>query len=128
MNNNWGKGKGETELEPVLKDICYLGKKLGVLLVQLPPRLEFQKRVVSRFLEEFRDNYGGPVAWEPRHATWNNDDALDLLASYRIARVVADPEPLHLTQNRDRSFECRVCVVHFRQHQFWLCDQECHLD
>ncbi len=68
-----------------------LSEKRGPLLVQLPPSLAFDAAVVTSFLQTVRERYEGPMACEPRHATWFSPSAVSLLEHYRIARVAADP-------------------------------------
>jgi uncharacterized protein YecE (DUF72 family) len=68
-----------------------LAGKRGPILVQLPPSLSFEVSVVSRFLAMVRGVYEGPMACEPRHATWFLPAAAALLKRYRISRVAADP-------------------------------------
>jgi len=38
-----------------------------------------------------RARYAGPLVCEPRHETWFSSIAAELLVSYRVARVAADP-------------------------------------
>lgn len=68
-----------------------LGEKLGLLLVQLPPSLRFAPEIADSFLTAVRRETSMEIACEPRHASWFTADAGDLLASFRIARVAADP-------------------------------------
>ncbi len=68
-----------------------LGPKLGPLLVQLPPSLVFDGRVVSLFFSVLRQQFPGNVACEPRHASWFAPEPNALLNEYRVARVAADP-------------------------------------
>ncbi|MDH6231384.1 uncharacterized protein YecE (DUF72 family) [Mesorhizobium soli] len=68
-----------------------LGKKLGVLLVQLPPSLAFDAPTAEVFLAELRAESDAGIALEPRHASWFEPEAEALLARYRVARVAADP-------------------------------------
>jgi uncharacterized protein YecE (DUF72 family) len=68
-----------------------LEDRLGCLLVQLPPSLAFDPAAADAFLALLRQRHGGPVALEPRHASWFTPAADALLADYRIARVLADP-------------------------------------
>ncbi len=79
------------ELDAFLKTIVPLGKKLGCLLLQLPPSLEFDRQVARRFLSGLRKRHEGPVALEPRHASWFGKDADSLLAVTEVGRVAADP-------------------------------------
>ena len=68
-----------------------LGTKLRCLLVQLPPSLAFDSRLAGRFGAQLRKRHIGPVAVEPRHASWFSAEADVLLAKFRFARVLADP-------------------------------------
>ncbi len=72
------------ELEP-------LRAKLGCLLVQLPPSLEWNGRVANRFFAGVRERYAGPIAVEPRHASWFTEAPDATLEVSRVARVAADP-------------------------------------
>lgn len=75
-------------------EIAPLGARLGPILVQLPPSLAFEKDVAERFFLSLRSSFDGPVACEPRHGSWFEDRADDLLDRWRVARVAADP-PRH---------------------------------
>lgn len=66
-----------------------LGERLGCLLVQLPPSLVFAPEMVKRFLGELRTRFDGPVAIEPRHASWAAAQAL--LVEMQVAQAAADP-------------------------------------
>ena len=68
-----------------------LGRKLGVVLVQLPPSLEFDARVARRFFAALRKLHDGNVACEPRHPSWFGARADALLREAHVARVAADP-------------------------------------
>jgi uncharacterized protein YecE (DUF72 family) len=59
--------------------------------VQLPPSLEYDASLAGAFFEVLRALHDGPVALEPRNATWFTADAGAQLAEYAIARVAADP-------------------------------------
>ena len=75
-------------LRKFLAEITTLGPKLGPLLVQTPPSLEFDADAVDAVLAELR---GHRVAWEPRHETWFTDEVDAFLAAREVARVAADP-------------------------------------
>ena len=68
-----------------------LGDKLGPVLVQLPPKLEFDEGVAHEFFSTLRELHGGSVALEPRHASWFSARADRLLRGFEVARVAADP-------------------------------------
>jgi uncharacterized protein YecE (DUF72 family) len=75
----------------LIDDVAGLGDRLGPLLVQLPPSLEFDRRLVGTFFGTLRGLHAGEVACEPRHASWFTPDTEALLVDYGIARVAADP-------------------------------------
>ena len=74
-----------------LEQADILGDKLGVLLVQLPPKHEFDELVTAAFFDELRQRCHADVACEPRHPSWFKPAADALLASLKVARVAADP-------------------------------------
>ena len=74
-----------------LAEVAELGDRLGPVLVQLPPSFAFDAAVAGAFFADLRARHDGPVACEPRHATWFEADADELLAVNRVARVAADP-------------------------------------
>ena len=71
-----------------------LGHRLGCLLLQLPPSLALEPRSASTFLSMLRRRWDGPLACEPRHASWFGERAEALWQRHRVARVAADPSPL----------------------------------
>jgi uncharacterized protein YecE (DUF72 family) len=73
------------------QETAALGTKLGPWLVQLPPSLRFEVRVVADFCTALRQEFEGDVACEPRHPTWFTAEAEALLQRFRIARVATDP-------------------------------------
>ncbi|MBV9573234.1 MAG: DUF72 domain-containing protein [Acidobacteriales bacterium] len=82
---------GVRVLSAFLRQLRPLREKLGPLLIQLPPSLEFDTRSVSKFLRLLRQKYPGEVVCEPRHSSWFNASVDDVLAEYDIGRVAADP-------------------------------------
>ena len=68
-----------------------LGARLGCILIQLPPSLEYDASLAGAFFELFRALHDGPLAIEPRNPGWFTPDAAQLLANYDVARVAADP-------------------------------------
>jgi len=84
----------EALLDAFLAQAGGLGPRLGCLLVQLPPSLAFDAAVAEEFLAALRARHAGPVALEPRHASWFGAPAEALLVHHRVARVLADP-PVH---------------------------------
>lgn len=80
-------------LEHFLEESAGLGRRRGPLLVQLPPRFVFDRRVAGRFFALLRERYDGDVVCEPRHETWFTPAVDAFLAASRVARVAADPPP-----------------------------------
>lgn len=74
-----------------LDEVAALDDKLGPLLVQLPPSLEYDESLAGAFFAVLRALYDGPVVIEPRHASWFTSDAATEMVEYSIARVAADP-------------------------------------
>ena len=68
-----------------------LGDKLAILLVQLPPKLEFDHATARRFFEQLAERSDAAIACEPRHPSWFTPAADALLEQFRVARVAADP-------------------------------------
>lgn len=91
----------ENELLPFLDAVHYLGSKLGCLLVQLPPSLQFVDSIARPFFENLRTLTTADIACEPRHASWFSAEVAAMFGDLSIARVVADPaivanpSPLH---------------------------------
>ncbi|MEO7456398.1 MAG: DUF72 domain-containing protein, partial [Gemmatimonadaceae bacterium] len=81
----------EIPLEVFLEEVRGLGKRLGPLLVQLPPSLPFVEEHAEAFFALLRSMHGGGVACEPRHASWFAADADAFLTAHGVARVAADP-------------------------------------
>jgi len=78
-------------LDIFVAQISGLGERLGCLLVQLPPSLAFDAATVTGFLRALRERHGGPVALEPRHASWFSAPADALLDAWQVGRALADP-------------------------------------
>jgi uncharacterized protein YecE (DUF72 family) len=78
-------------LDRFIDEISGLGAKLGPILVQLPPKFEFDLTLAEHFLAELRARFAGDVVWEPRHATWFTPGVEELFAEKRVSRVAADP-------------------------------------
>jgi uncharacterized protein YecE (DUF72 family) len=73
-----------------LQDLEALEEKLGVVLIQLPPSLAFSLET-EEFLRTLASEFTGAVAVEPRHPSWAQGNAEQLLRQLRMARVAADP-------------------------------------
>jgi len=78
-------------IERFAAETAGLGSNLGVVLVQLPPSLAFDVGVACAFFAACRQHISAPLVLEPRHASWFEPAADDVLIAERIARVAADP-------------------------------------
>jgi uncharacterized protein YecE (DUF72 family) len=78
-------------IRPFLDQVSELGEKLGPLLLQLPPSLSFDNKLVNTFLSDLRRHYAGDVVCEPRHVTWFCDSVEQVFRNFEVARVAADP-------------------------------------
>jgi hypothetical protein len=59
-----------TEVGRFYEDIAALQPKLAAVLVQLPPSLEFNGRIVRTFFNSVSRLRGTQVVCEPRHPSW----------------------------------------------------------
>ena len=82
------------ELARFLGEVGGLGAKLGALLLQLPPKLEFDASVAEAFLSEARDRCEATLVCEPRHPSWFEPEVDERLNRLGIPRVAADPAPV----------------------------------
>jgi uncharacterized protein YecE (DUF72 family) len=79
------------ELENFIGQVQLLREKLAVILVQLPPKLEFDAAVAAEFFANLRERCGAAIVCEPRHISWFSPAANDCFRTLRVARVAADP-------------------------------------
>jgi len=115
-------------LERFLKESSGLKGKRGPLLIQLPPSLAFERRQVKRFLDAFRARYEGPAACEPRHETWFSSGASELLVSYRVARVAADPAVLEIGKQPGAWNGIAYFRLHGSPRKYWSRYTEEYID
>ena len=78
-------------VDAFLDEVAPLGAKMGCLLVQLAPSLEMNRRTARSFFAMVRRRYEGPIAFEPRHASWFAKDVDAMLEELQVSRVAADP-------------------------------------
>ena len=72
-------------------EISGLGSKLGPMLVQLPPSLQFDVSTIESFFRAIRQLVSSQIVCEPRHLSWFTPGAEALMTEYCIGRVAADP-------------------------------------
>jgi uncharacterized protein YecE (DUF72 family) len=95
-----------------LNQIAALGPKLGPILIQLPPSLEFDRDIAESFFKLLRSEFAGDVVCEPRHKSWFDDRPDDLLKKYEVGRVAADPACVPAAAHPGGASN----VVYFRLH------------
>ena len=76
-----------------LGEVGGLGKKLAVLVIQLPPKLAFDAGIARAFLADLRAKTAVGLACEPRHLSWFEPVPDALLDEFQVARIAADPAP-----------------------------------
>lgn len=101
-------------LATTLDGVSYLGEKLGVLLVQLPASLIYEKRDAIPFFSDLRKYYEGFIALEPRHKSWLNADVQMFMRALKISRVIADPNPFNV-ENTVEDVDDQA-LIYFRWH------------
>jgi uncharacterized protein YecE (DUF72 family) len=72
-------------------DALHLQDKLGPLLVQLPPSLDFSAATHEPFFATLRKIWPEAVVLEPRHPTWFDARAEAMLHAFQVGRIGADP-------------------------------------
>lgn len=78
-------------LDRFLLEVAGLGDRLAMLLVQLPPSLQFDEAVAGAFFASLRQRTDVPLVCEPRHVTWFTPEADACLVAWRVGRAAADP-------------------------------------
>jgi uncharacterized protein YecE (DUF72 family) len=73
------------------EEVEHLQPKLGAILVQLPPDLEFSASTVRSFFKAVPRWAGVAVTCEPRHPSWFTFGAEMTLQRLEVSRVAADP-------------------------------------
>jgi uncharacterized protein YecE (DUF72 family) len=101
----------EPLLDRFLAEAGNLEHKLGCLLVQLPPSLQFDVEIAARFFDLLRSRVAVPIVCEPRHATWAGAAAEAMLARAGVAYVDADPMVVTPPAN-----DTRPQIVYVRLH------------
>jgi uncharacterized protein YecE (DUF72 family) len=107
-------------LAQFFEQVAGLDEKLGPVLLQLAPRHAFDEGVVQDFLGMLRQMHCGPVAFEPRNASWFSPEADRVLREFKIARVAADPpkgSPLAAEPSGDK--ELRYYRLHGSPRIYW---------
>ena len=72
-------------------EVAGLGRRLGGVLVQLPPSLAYDARTAGVFFGMLRRRFDAALACEPRHPSWFAPSVDAVWRRHDIARVAADP-------------------------------------
>jgi len=100
--------------------IAGLEEKLGPILLQFAPAHAFDQGPVRDFLGTLREIHRGPVALEPRNASWFTPEADRLLREFKIARVAADPaKGSSLAAKPGGAKELRYYRLHGSPRVYW---------
>jgi uncharacterized protein YecE (DUF72 family) len=101
-------------MDRFVSEIEGLGSKLSIVLVQLPPSLEFVSAQVESFFAQLRRRVSPTVAiaCEPRHESWSSDAAAALLKDLEVSRAAVDPA--RWTQDAFPGGDLRL--AYFRMH------------
>jgi len=94
------------ELKVFFDDVAPLRRKLAGLLIQLPPKLAFDREVAVGFFATLSEVSPVPAFLEPRHASWAAPDVSVLLQDHGVGRVYADPQDSALQAAAEASGAC----------------------
>jgi uncharacterized protein YecE (DUF72 family) len=92
-------------LDQFLNEITGLADKLGPVLIQLPPSLNFETKIASQFFKLMRNKFTGRVVLEPRHISWSELTAMAILNEYNIEYVIADPVVVPIAAKESQFFK-----------------------
>lgn len=106
-------------IERFMGEASGLGEKLGVILVQLPPSLEFNARTVHAFFKLLRRHWHGAVVCEARHETWFTDKSEAVLLRYDIAQVAADPSKIRAARQPGGWRGATYYRLHGSPRKYW---------
>lgn len=115
-------------LSDFFADIGNLGDRLGPVLIQLPPTLAYDEALAESFFQQVRELSAGPVALEPRHATWFESDAETMQIAHRIARVAADPARVPAAGRQGGWSGLQYCRMHGSPRMYYSAYSETELD
>jgi uncharacterized protein YecE (DUF72 family) len=105
-----------------------LGERLGCILIQLPPSLEYDASLAGAFFEMVRAVYDAPLALEPRNPSWFTRDADRLLVDYNVARVAADPARVPVAAIPGGANELAYFRLHGSPRIYWSRYEDQYID
>ena len=83
-------------LSQFVEQVSHLREKLGCILVQLPPSLQYDRCIVENFFTELRSLTNATIVCEPRHISWEVSMASDTFEKYAVSPVLADPPKVNI--------------------------------
>lgn len=98
------------DLDAFVGSVRGLGAKLALLLLQLPPQLEWHRGAARQFFSSLRDRIDVPLVCEPRHPSWAAAGPERLLTQFGVSLVCADPVRL------PRSWSLPGGIRYYRLH------------
>ena len=78
-------------LDEFLDQVAGLGRKLGGVLLQLPPSLVYNAHMAGIVFAMLRQRTSARIVVEPRHASWFSADAEAQFVRHAVARAGVDP-------------------------------------
>ncbi len=102
----------DAPLDRFLDEVGGLGRKLGAILIQMPPSLAFDSQVAADFLSYVRSLSNVLLAIEPRDPTWFTAQVGETLSQSKIELVVADPPPCPGAPRWDETLHARYFRLH----------------
>jgi uncharacterized protein YecE (DUF72 family) len=115
-------------LDDFLAQCGALGDRLGCLLVQLPPSLQFDAAIAGRFFTALRRRHVGPVALEPRHASWFAPRVDALLVKHQVSLAAADPARVPEAADTGGWPEVAYVRLHGSPRIYWSSYDDAYLD
>jgi len=91
ITHEGGLRDSDAALDRFAAETGALGARLGCVLVQLPPKADFEPAVAADFLTRLGMRFACTLALEARHPSWFGQGATELLRERGITRVIADP-------------------------------------
>ena len=80
--------KSDNSIELMVTRLKALGRKVGPVLFQLPPRFEVNEQRLADFLKMLPRRYD--YTFEFRHPSWYDERILELLEKHQIALCISD--------------------------------------
>jgi uncharacterized protein YecE (DUF72 family) len=119
---------GPEPLNRFLAEANALGKKLGPILFQLPPKAAFNPTVTEAFFTMFRNLHSGPTVLEPRNPTWFTAEADRLLQKFQIARAAADPARISAAATAGGWNQLIYCRLHGSPRMYYSAYPDTYLE